>query len=100
MRTATIPLLAAGAAVGLLAERSAYELADAAHWVPDLIVGFTLIACGAAADRGKPESWIGALLAASGFTWFLNNFDNSEWAWLAWIGTYGLYVHRGPLVHA
>src|SRR5262245_28724214 len=100
MRKAMALVLVAGAVVGVLAEWIEFPVADAAAWVPDLIVGWTLIVCGVVAGRGKPQSWIGTLLVACGFTWFLGNFDDAEWAWLAWIGAYGRYVHRGPLVQA
>ena len=40
------------------------------------------------------------LLIATGFTWFLGNFSAVEVAWIAWIGRHGIYLHRGPLVHA
>jgi signal transduction histidine kinase len=100
MRRAWVLLWPAGVGVGLLAEWVAYAFGDPDRWVPDLVVGWTLIACGLIAWRGRPESRIGVLLAASGFTWFLGNFAGASLAWVAWIGRHGIYIHRGPLVQA
>jgi signal transduction histidine kinase len=91
---------AAGIAIGLLAEWVFYDFADPFDWVPDLLAGWVLIGCGLLAWRGRQESFVGPLLAAAGFTWFLGNFSAADAAWLAWIGRQGIYVHRGPLVHA
>ena len=40
-------------------------------WVPDLVVGWTLIVAGLIAWRGRPESRVGVLLVGVGFTWFV-----------------------------
>jgi signal transduction histidine kinase len=79
-------LVVAGVVVGLAAERAAFEWSDVRHWVPDLVVGLTFVGSGATTLRRRPAA--GALLAATGFTWFLGNFDSSL-----------LFLHRGPLVH-
>ena len=79
-------LVVAGVAVGLAAERAAFAWSDVRHWVPDLVVGLTFVVAGATTLRRRPAA--GALLAATGFTWFLGNFDPSL-----------LFLHRGPLVH-
>jgi hypothetical protein len=86
--------------VGVLAEWVAYGFGDPGRWVPDLVVGWTLISCGLIAWRGRPASHVGALVVGSGFTWFLGNFAGAEVAWLAWVGRHGNYVHRGPLIQA
>src|SRR5262245_54831961 len=100
MRRAWVLLWPAGVGVGLPAEWVAYEFGDPDRWVPDLVVGWTLISCGMIAWRGRPDSHIGALLVGSGFAWFLGNFAAAEVAWLAWVGRHGIYVHRGPLIQA
>jgi signal transduction histidine kinase len=68
-------------AVGVVAEADSYNWGDARHWLPDLLVGWTLIACGLVARRRT-----GLLLATTGFTWFAGNFASST-----------LVLHRGPL---
>ena len=79
-------LVIAGVVVGLAAERAAFEWSDPRHWLPDLVVGLTFVGSGATTLRRRPAA--GALLAATGFTRFLGNFDPSL-----------LFLHRGPLVH-
>ena len=79
-------LVVAGIAVGLAAEAALYEWSDVRHWVPDLVVGLSLIGAGVTTLHRRPA--VGALLAATGFTWFLGNFNPSL-----------LFLHRGPLVH-
>ena len=82
-------LLVWPAALGIssAAEWAAFSWDEPEHWVPDLLVGLTFVACGWRAwSRGAHGA--GALLAATGFAWFLGNF-----------GAAALYLHRGPLVH-
>jgi signal transduction histidine kinase len=78
----------AGVALGLLAERAGFGWDDPGHWLPDLAVGWTFLACGLVAWSRRPESHTGLLMVATGMTWFLGNFDSHL-----------LYLHRGPLVH-
>jgi signal transduction histidine kinase len=78
----------AGAVLGLAAEGTSSGWGDPGGWVPDLVTGWTLIACGLFAWSRRPESRSGALMAATGFAWFAGNF--ASWA---------LFLHRGPLVH-
>lgn len=81
-------LCAAGAALGIAAESSLYGWADPRHWIPDLLTGWCLIACGVIGWRRR-ESWSAVLLAAGGFAWFAGNFS-----------AHALFLHRGPLVAA
>jgi len=89
----------AGAAVGIAAEWILFGWADPRHWVPDLVTGWTLIACGLVAWSRRPESRSGALMAATGFSWFFGNFASSGIDPVDWLGAHALYVYRGPLVH-
>jgi signal transduction histidine kinase len=89
-----------GIGVGLFAERVAFGFRDPGQWFPDLVAGWTLIGGGLVAWRGRPESRVGLLLVASGFAWFLGNFASVSTAWIAWVAAHGVYLHRGPLVHA
>ncbi len=68
-------------AVGVAAESNSYGWSDPRRWVPDLLTGWTLIACGLVARQHA-----GLLLAATGFTWFAGNFF-----------TGALVLHWGPL---
>jgi signal transduction histidine kinase len=100
VKRAWFVLWPAGIGVGLFAEWVAFEFRDPGKWVPDLVAGWTLIGGGLIAWRGRPESRIGLLLVASGFTWFLGNFAGVSTEWIAWIAAHGVYLHRGPLLHA
>ena len=82
----TAALLAAAAVLGAVAETASGG--TPAEVLADLLTGWVLVACGAAAWlRGAPRGGA-ALLAATGLTWFAGNFD-----------AVALYWHRGPLVH-
>ena len=74
MKRIGLLLWPAGVALGVLAEWAGFGWGDPRHWVPDLAVGWTFIGCGLVAMRRRPESGSGALLTATGFTWFLGNF--------------------------
>jgi signal transduction histidine kinase len=88
----------AAAVVGLTAEWRLYGWADPRDWVPDLLTGWTMIACGLAGWSRRPQSRAGALLAAAGFAWFAPNFAATGVTALAWLSAHALYLHRGPLV--
>jgi signal transduction histidine kinase len=100
MRRAWILLWPAGIGVGLIAEWVFFDFQDPEKWVPDLVAGWSLIAAGLVAWHGRPESRVGSLLVASGFTWFVGNFSGVGLEWVAWIAAHGVYVHRGPLLHS
>jgi signal transduction histidine kinase len=89
----------AGVAFGIAAEWIYFGWGDPRHWVPDLITGWTFIACGLVAWSRRPESRSGALMAATGFTWFLGNLAGSGIDPVDWLGAHALYLYRGPLVH-
>lgn len=83
---AGVVLWSAGVLIGLASEWVAFGWDDLSRWISDFVVGLVLIGCAAwavARNRGTA-----ALLAATGFAWFLANF----WA-------DALFVHRGVLVH-
>jgi signal transduction histidine kinase len=89
----------AGAVLGIAAEWIFFGWGDPRHWVPDLITGWTLIACGLVAWSRRPESRSGALMAAIGFSWFLGNFATTGFSPVDWLAAQALYAYRGPLVH-
>jgi signal transduction histidine kinase len=99
MRWFRLLLWPAGAVFGIAAEWIFFGWGDPRHWVPDLVTGWTLIACGLVAWSRRPESRSGALMAATGFSWFFGNFATTGVAPVDWIGAHALYVYRGPLVH-
>jgi len=81
-------LWAAGAIVGIAAEWVAYGWDRPGRWLPDLITGWALIACGLASWSVRPGGRSGLLMAATGVAWFAGTFSDSA-----------IYLHRGPLVH-
>jgi signal transduction histidine kinase len=88
MRSLCVLLWPAAALLGLAAEWVSFGWDDPGHWIPDLVTGWTLIACGLVAWSRRGDSRSGPLLAATGFSWFLGNFAAGA-----------LYLYRGPLVH-
>jgi len=88
MRSLRVLLWPAGALLGLGAEWASFGWQDPRHWIPDLLTGWTLIACGLVTWSRRGDSRSGLLLAATGFSWFLGNFASSA-----------LYLYRGLLVH-
>jgi signal transduction histidine kinase len=89
-----------GAALGIVAEHSLYGWGNAGAWVPDLLTGWCLIACGLLAAQLLNAVWTGSWLVAAGVAWFIPNFATSGWGGLSWIGAHALYVHRGLLLAA
>jgi signal transduction histidine kinase len=99
IRPALPPLLvAAGVVVGIAAEWTYYGWGDPRDWVPDLITGWILIACGLIGWSRRPESRSGALLALTGFAWFVPDFAVTGVGAFDWLTERALYLHRGPLV--
>jgi signal transduction histidine kinase len=99
MRWFRLLLWPAGAAFGIAAEWIFFGWGHPRYWVPDLITGWTLIACGLVAWSRRPDSRSGALMAATGFSWFFGNFANTGLAPVDWLAAHALYVYRGPLIH-
>jgi signal transduction histidine kinase len=81
-----LAVAAVGLAAGVGSELVGFGWDDPIRWVPDLIVGLTLIGSGVWA--WSSERGTGTLLTTTGFTWFAGNIDSTA-----------LYWHRGPLVH-
>jgi signal transduction histidine kinase len=99
MRRSVLLLWPAGAALGIAAEWTYFDWGDPRDWVPDLVTGWSLIACGLIAWSRVPDNPAGALMAATGFTWFAGNFQTTGLAGIDWLAAHALYLHRGPLVH-
>lgn len=99
MRWFRLLLCPAGALFGIAAEWMFFDWGEPRYWVPDLLTGWALIACGLVAWSRRPESRSGPLLTATGFSWFLGNFANAGFTPVDWLGAHALYVYRGPLVH-
>lgn len=98
-RPVLLLLAAAGTLLGLAAEWVAYGWDDPRHWIPDLAVGWSFIACGLVGRWRRPNSGTGPLMLAVGFTWFLGNFASVDALPIAWLAAHALYLHRGPLIH-
>jgi signal transduction histidine kinase len=90
----------AGLVLGLGAEWTARSELSLLAAGSDLIVGWTLIACGLIAWSRRPQSRIGQLTALTGFAWFLGTFADSDIDAVATVGSALLILHRGPLFHA
>jgi signal transduction histidine kinase len=88
----------AAAVVGIAAEWRLYGWADPGDWAPDVLTGWTMIACGLAGWTRRPQSQCGALLAASGFAWFVPNLAATDIGGIGWISAHALYLYRGPLI--
>jgi len=88
VRRLRLALVLAGLALGLAAERAAYEPGELDRAVADLLTGWVLIGCGIAAAHRRGGERVGALLVATGFTWLLGSLLPAA-----------VYLHRGPFVH-
>jgi signal transduction histidine kinase len=88
-------LCVAAGALGVAAEAVAYAWPNVRLWLPDLVVGLSLVACGIAA-RGR----CGALLSSAGLAWFAANFAAADAAGVAWIGLHATYLHRALIAQA
>ena len=99
MRLFRFALWPAAAALGILAEQAYFGWGDARHWIPDLVTGWSLIACGLVGWSRRPESRSGPLMAATGFAWFAGNFATAGPGPLDWLAAHALYLYRGPLFH-
>lgn len=108
-RLLRLALLPAAVAFGLFAEwaslrRGPFEGAASSSDVRlaalDFVVGLVLVGCGVVVWDRRPESWIGALLAATGLSWFLGTFAASGWPGFSEFGSVFVTLHRGPLPHA
>jgi signal transduction histidine kinase len=89
----------AGIALGLIAEQVAFGWGNPGRWVPDLAVGWSFIGCGLIAAARRPESRSGAIMTATGFTWFAGNFSHAGLGAVDWSASHALYLYRGPLIH-
>jgi signal transduction histidine kinase len=98
VRALRLLLWPAGAALGIGAEWVAFDWSDPGDWLPDLAVGWTMIACGLVGLSRRPESRSGALMAATGFAWFAANFTTTGIAAVDRLSEQALYLHRGPLI--
>jgi signal transduction histidine kinase len=92
-------LLPIGILLGVLAEATAFDPSDPVRWIPDLVVGWTFMACGLVTGLRAPHRLAGVLMVATGFTWFSGNFANGGIPVIAWLASAALFLHRGPLVH-
>lgn len=88
MRRSTVALVPVGIALGLGAEWAAWEGNEPELAAADLLVGWTLVACGLVAWERRPSTRVGALMLLAGGTWFLGTLFAPA-----------LFLHRGPLVH-
>jgi signal transduction histidine kinase len=88
MRSVRWALWPAMAAAGIAAEAAGLGFADPGKWVPDLVTGWVLGACGLVAWEQRPHSLVGPLLVATGGLWFVGG-----------VSAAAVYGYRGPLLH-
>lgn len=86
VRQSAVALVAGGVALGVVAEWSAYLPDNPDLAAGDFAVGLAFIGGGALALRRSTAT--GALMAATGFAWFLGGLAGGL-----------VFLHRGPLVH-
>jgi signal transduction histidine kinase len=99
VRTLAVALLAAaGIALGLLAERQAYEWSGLRGWLPDLLAGWALLWFGLALVALRRHHRASLLLLAAGLSWFLFDFATTGPDAVRWVAARAAYVHRGPLL--
>src|SRR5215204_1228354 len=84
-------------AVGVGAEAARFAWDEPVLWLPDLLVGWAMAACGLIAIWRRP-SGIGWLLVGAGLAWFLGNFAALNSTLLAWLAAHTVYLHRGVLI--
>jgi signal transduction histidine kinase len=84
-RLALWPALAIG---GVAAVASGFGLSHPGDWVPDLLTGWTLGACGLLAWAWRPDSLTGPLLVATSGLWFVGDVSSAA-----------VFAYRGPLLH-
>src|SRR4051794_23299569 len=88
MRSAPRLLWPVLAVAGIGAEAVGFGLGDPGAWVPDLLTGWVLGACGLVGWDRRPRSLIGPLLVATGGLWFVGD-----------VSAAAVYAYRGPLLH-
>ena len=99
MRLAALAGLAlAGVAVGLVAERQAYEWTELSSWLPDLLAGWTLIGLGIALLALRRPAGAAALLLLAGFTWYAFNYDSTGPGATERLAEQAAYLHRAPIL--
>ncbi len=88
------------AVLGLASEDVAYGWRDPEGWVPDLVVGWTLLATGTIAWIRRPSSRTGSLLTASGIAWFAFNLAKVDVEPIAWLAAHSVSLHWALLIQA
>jgi signal transduction histidine kinase len=99
-RVAELAVAVAAVGLGVSAELVAYDFSAARQWVPDLAVGWGLVACGLVAWQIAPRSPCGVLLCGAGLVWFAGNFAATDVPFVPWAAEQGVYVHRAALAAA
>ena len=75
------------AAVGIAAEAIGFGFDDAGKWVPDLLTGWVIGACGLIAWEARADSLVGQLLVAASLLWFAGDVSGPL-----------VFAYRAPLV--
>jgi signal transduction histidine kinase len=88
-----------GMAFGLVVQWPSGGRDDLYRWLPDLIVGWTLLSCGLGA-RLRSRWLTGGLLLTAGLAWFLPDLAGLAPDRAASALSLTLLWHQGPLLHA
>jgi signal transduction histidine kinase len=99
IRILQVAAVAAGV-LGIVAEVEAFDRANPAGWLPDVLVGWACVGFGLFGWSRRPESRTGPLLAAAGFAWFIGNFASVSIVPIAWVASQLIFLHRAVLIHA
>ena len=87
MRRSVVAMAGAAVVLGLAAEAVAYDWDAPERWLPDLVVGWTMLGAGIVVWGARRARGAAVLLMVTGVTWFVGLTPAT------------LYLHRGPLVH-
>ena len=87
MRRSVVAMAGAAVVLGLAAEAVAYDWDAPERWLPDLVVGWTMLGAGIVVWAVRRARGAAVLFMVTGVTWFVG-FTAAT-----------LYLHRGPLVH-
>jgi signal transduction histidine kinase len=98
-RQLLLPLAVSAIGIGLAAEAARFSWEEPALWLPDLFVGWAMVACGLTI-MWRRSSGTGPLLVLAGLAWFLGNFAAVEVSLVSGLASQLVYLHRAILVHA
>ncbi len=91
--------VAAGAAAAWLAAHQPPDRPTEPDAVLTLVVGASLIGCGLASWRNRPENRLGPVMVITGFLWFASQLSEASAPWLYTIGSAIQYLWAIGLIY-